>query len=97
MFFPRRTLRFDESYFDPEDTSSYLLDDKYGAEILRIKFASSFTDTSLVAFIGWIDVTYASSYVFSKLIPLSSHVWSIISSEFWWDIIYSHILFSSII
>ena len=52
MFFPRRTLRFDESYFDPEDTSSYLLDDKYGAENLRIKFASSFTDTSLVAFIG---------------------------------------------
>ena len=31
MFLLRRTLRFDESYCDPEDTSSLLFDDKNGA------------------------------------------------------------------
>ena len=52
---------------------------------------------SLVALMEWIHVTSGSSPVLSKLILLSSHVWSITSAEFWWYDISSLILFSSIV
>ena len=47
--------------------------------------------------IEWIDVKSDSSYVSIKLIPLSSHLWSITNAEFLWDDISSLILSSSII
>ena len=51
---------------------------------------------SLVALIEWVDVKSSSSYVLSKLFPLSSHVGSINYAEFLWDEMSSFILFSSI-
>ena len=48
---------------------------------------------SLVPLVDWIEVT-STSYVLSKLIPLSSHVWSITPVELLWDDISSLSLLS---
>ena len=56
----------------------------------------SFIDISLIPSIYWIDVTSASSSVLSKLIPISSHVWSITPDESLWDAISSLALLSSV-
>ena len=53
-------------------------------------------DMSLVTLIYWIEVISASYYVLSKLIPLSSHVWSITPVESWWYAISSLALLSSV-
>ena len=53
------------------------------------KFPLSFIDISLVTVIDWIKVTYTSSSILNKLIPLSSLVWSITLVEFFWYAIYS--------
>ena len=61
------------------------------------KLSLSFIDMSLVSFAELMSVKSASSHVFTKLITLSSQAWSIISAEFWWDEVYSLILFWSFI
>ena len=59
--------------------------------------SSSFLDMSLVSFVELIHVKSNFSYVFTKLILLSSHSWLIISSGFWWDkmssLIFSNLFF----
>ena len=51
---------------------------------------------SLVPLVYQIEVASDYYSVLNKLIPLSSHVWSITPVEFWWDDIYSLALLSSI-
>ena len=42
-------------------------------------------------------MTSAPYFVLTKLIPLSSNVWSIVSAEFWWGEMYSLIFFWSVL
>ena len=97
MFLSRKTVIFVESYSGLEDTFSWLYDDKNGAYYLWINFLSSFIDMSLLVLIEWIDITYSSSSILSKLIWLLSHVWSTTPAEFWWHDISLLILLSSVI
>ena len=80
MFLWQRTVRFAESYSGSEDTSPWSFDDENDAKYLWIQFSSSIIDMRFVELVELIDETFASSYVFSKLFPLSSHVWSINSA-----------------
>ena len=79
MFLLQKTLRFAESYSDPEDTSSLYFDDKNGAYYLWMKFLSSFIDISLFALIEWIGVT--STY--SSVLSISIVITYMINYLFW--------------
>ena len=68
---------------------------KDGAYYLWIKLSSFFMDMSLAALIEFINIISASSSILSKKFPLSSHVWSMTSSGFWWYDVSSLVFLSS--